>query len=249
MKRKQKSWMLTTVIACGCVAIGITGGALAYLSYADGKNNTFTVGQVKIQMGEPGYPAADSDGDGVPDDNTRLTPYKEASKDPQITNTGANDAIVFLKITTPVENISLIGDDGSKNETSDDDLFWLKQTEDDVNTHANHFDENWVELTSVEEKLVTGVNTNDEGKGRTYVFAYKTRLAPGQTTTALFDKVQNKRYGTAQIGAEEVERILVDSYAIQADSILKDEQVIDTTGDLSEDILTYIYGVCLNQYK
>ncbi len=75
MKRKQKSWMLTTVIACGCVAIGITGGALAYLSYADGKNNTFTVGQVKIQMGEPGYPAADSDGDGVPDDNTRLTPY------------------------------------------------------------------------------------------------------------------------------------------------------------------------------
>lgn len=249
MKRKQKSRMLTAAIACACIAIGLTGGALAYLSYTDGKRNIFTVGQVQIKASEPGYPATDSDGDGVPDDNTQMTPYKEAAKDPQITNTGKNDAIVFLKITTPVENISLIGEDGSKEDAAEDDLFWLKQAEDDENTHANHFDEEWVELTSIDNKIVTGVNTNNEGKGKTYIFAYKTRLAPGDTTTALFDKVQNKRYGTARIAADEVEKILVDSYAIQADDILKDGKVIDTTGTLDEETLTYIYNVCLNQYK
>lgn len=55
--RKSKKQLLRTLIACGLVVSVAAGGTVAYLTDAETATNTFTVGKVKIDLEEPGYPA------------------------------------------------------------------------------------------------------------------------------------------------------------------------------------------------
>lgn len=59
--RKSKKQLLRTMIACGLVVSVAAGGTVAYLTDAETATNTFTVGKVKIDLEEPGYPGNDSD--------------------------------------------------------------------------------------------------------------------------------------------------------------------------------------------
>lgn len=54
--RKSKKQLLRTMIACGLVVSVAAGGTVAYLTDAETATNTFTVGKVKIDLEEPGYP-------------------------------------------------------------------------------------------------------------------------------------------------------------------------------------------------
>lgn len=87
--RKSKKQLLRTLIACGLVVSVAAGGTVAYLTDAETATNTFTVGKVKIDLEEPGYPGNDSD------EVKNIVPNQEIVKDPQIENTGNNDALVF----------------------------------------------------------------------------------------------------------------------------------------------------------
>ena len=59
--RKSKKQLLRALIACGLVVSVAAGGTVAYLTDAETATNTFTVGKVKIDLEEPGYPGNDSD--------------------------------------------------------------------------------------------------------------------------------------------------------------------------------------------
>lgn len=87
MKRKK---LFSMVAALGLVAtIGI-GATLAYLSdKVDPIVNTFTVGDVDITLTEP---------DWDPEDAKDLTTGAEVSKNPIVTNTGANEAYILLSV-------------------------------------------------------------------------------------------------------------------------------------------------------
>lgn len=263
---KPAAVTIASVLGIACVA----GGTLAYFTNTQNVINTQTVGKVSIKTTEPSFPTKDDNGDGIPDECEKLTPYKEVPKDPQITNTGKNDVVVFFKITAPVEAVSLVDENGKSTATSTD-LYWFKQAGDAATSHTNNFNSNWVFLSGVSSaKSATDstgstivenvavkqgneiVTTNNEKTGYTYIFGYKTRLAPGQTTATLFDKIQNKKYGSANIGPDESESVIVESYAIQADDVLKETsatsgRVVNSTGDISEDDLTYIYNTFINQ--
>ena len=267
-KRLSKSAVVTIASVLGIA--GVAGGTIAYFTNTQNRINSQTVGKVKIKTTEPSFPTKDADGNGVPDECEKLIPYKEIPKDPQITNTGLDDVVVFFKVTSPVEDVTLIGEDGKGTKTSTD-LYWFKQKDDSVDSHKNNFNPNWVFLGTVSsvkdaadsagaEKVTnvavkqngTTVTTNEEKTGYTYVFGYKTRLAPGQTTKTLFDKIQNKKYGSANIGPDETENVVIESYAIQADDVLKEDSditghVVSTNADISADDLTYIYNTFLNQ--
>lgn len=271
-KQNKRRFSKTAVITAASVAgiACVTGGTLAYFIGTRNVVNTQTVGKVSIKTTEPSFPTKDDNGDGIPDECEKLTPYKEISKDPQITNTGKDDVVVFFKVTAPVEAISLVDENGKSTATSTD-LYWFKQASDAATSHKNNFNSNWVFLSAVSsaksaadstgstivnnvavKQNGTVVTTNNEKTGITYVFGYKTRLAPGQTTATLFDKIQNKKYGSANIGPDESESIIVESYAIQADDVLKEDSgttghVTNSTGDISEDDLTYIYNTFINQ--
>ena len=225
----------------------IVRGLYAYFTDIDDNINVFTIGDVHIKAWEPAFPTEDTDGNGVPDECELLIPHETIPKDPRIKNTGTNDAVVFFKVTAPVELINVISDDGSRLGEKEEDLFYFKQAEDSEDTHQNHFDENWIELTSLDREIVGCAECNEEGKGFTYIFGYHTRLDTGEETSTLFDKVQNKKYGTRTVSANEVEQIRIEAYAVQADDIHRSGIEVNTSGTLTEEDLTYIYQVFINQ--
>lgn len=243
----KKRWLVPAalILASGIALAG--SGIWAYMTDSDGKINKFTVGNVHITAQEPHMPTEDEDNDGVPDECELLVPLQEVPKDPSITNTGKNDCVVFFRVTCPVEDLNLINDDGTRGESGPCDIFWMKQKEDAATLHQNHFDEKWVELRSLDHKFVTCQGINNENRGYTYIFGYSTKLKNGQTTSNLFDKIQNKKYGSRTISANEVEQIRLESYAIQAEEIYKAGIDIDTSGTLDEETLTHIYKVFVNQ--
>ena len=75
--RKSKKQLLRTLIACGLVVSVAAGGTVAYLTDAETATNTFTVGKVKIDLEEPGYPGNDSD------EVKNIVPNQEIMKDAQ----------------------------------------------------------------------------------------------------------------------------------------------------------------------
>lgn len=247
-KSLRKKWLLPVLVMLLISGIAITAaGIWAYMTDTDGLINQFVVGDVHITAQEPNMPTEDTDADGVPDECELLVPLEEVPKDPSITNTGTNDCIVFFRVTVPVEELKLISDDGTHGDRAMADIFWMKQKEDAPGLHQNHFDEGWVELTELDNEFVHCDGINNEGNGYTYIFGYHVRLKSGETTSNLFDKIQNKKYGSRTISANEVEQIRLESYAIQAEMISQAGLDMDTSGELTEEMLTHIYKVFVNQ--
>lgn len=246
---RKKSLACCTIVTTVCLFVGGLCGIAAYMSDRDKGLNTFTVGNVKIEAAEPGFPTDDSDNNGIPDECELMVPYKTVTKDPRIRNIGKNDAVVFLRITAPAEELSLILDDGTRQGASMSDLFWFKQKEDRDELHSNNFNPDWIRLPSLDGDLVDCPGINNEGRGLTYIFGYHMRLRPGEWTKTLFDKVQNKKYGSKTISPDETEVIRIESFAVQADDIIKSGSGVQTDGEISEADLTYIYSTFINQNR
>lgn len=252
---------LKTILGMASIMLAgglIVGGILAYQTDTDEATNIFTVGEVKITATEPNFPTKDDpeEGrvDGVPDECELVVPHETLPKDPSIQNVGINDAVVFFRITNPAEVLNLINDDGTRIKDILEDLFWMKQLDDPDDFHDNHFDENWIELRTLDRELVKCEGINNEGNGKTYIFGYHVVLKPGESTTTLFDKVQNKKYGSRTIEPDEIEQIKVEAFAIQSEEIKKAGVdmseaygTVSTEGELDEETLTHIYKVFVNQ--
>ena len=219
MKKFNKSAAL--LAAAGLIsALGI-GGTLAYLTDSEQHTNVFTVGDVSIDLEEPNYVALTAL------QKTNIVPNQELAKDPFIKNTGVNDSIVFMKLTVPVENVTLVADNGANSEKKAQEIFYFKDTADYIETHANNFDSEWLELPTVEAN--TGSSTAQTVGTRTYVFAYK-RALPGSLdssgltgsadTSKLFDKIQFKNILEEEIAQGALEKIKVEAFAIQTNNIL-----------------------------
>lgn len=165
MKRNKKwRWLAGTTAACVLVgALGV-GGTIAYMTDNEVTTNTFTAGEIDVDLTEPNYPGNDSP------DVKDLVPNQEVQKDPKVTNVGVNDAIVFMSVEVPVKDVTAVKADGTKGAKEKTELFWLKDAADPQGTYANHFSDQWMELTTKGEKNV------DTGDTNTYVFAYKTAV-------------------------------------------------------------------------
>jgi hypothetical protein len=227
---------IITVLSLGLCFLSFYGvsSVSAYLTDGEKADNVATIGHVEIELSETEWPGNDSE-----EVHDKIA-NQEIPKNPVITNTGDNDAVVFLKVTVPVVNTIEVHDNGTKDEAKKQEIFFLKLNEKDSSIHENSFNANWVELPTVE------AGTTYLGNTRTYVFGYKTRIAPNEKTTALFDKIQLKKTLEGNIPSGTAETILLDAYAIQADEIIKGD-VIDTTVDLDEETLTSIYNIFITQ--
>ena len=85
----KKTWILIS-----CLVLSLTlglGGSLAYLTDSDTRVNTFTMGNVKIEVKE----------DFV--DDSELKPDLEINKDAEIVNKGSNPAYVWMTVALPKE--------------------------------------------------------------------------------------------------------------------------------------------------
>ena len=221
--RKSKKQLLRTLMACGLVVSVAAGGTVAYLTDAETATNTFTVGKVKIDLEEPGYPGNDSD------EVKNIIPNQEIVKVPQIENTGNNDALVFLRVEVPQEEFTELDADNNVGEKKLQDLFKLKNVSDQ-----------W-------ELLRTETTTDADGKTKTsYVYGYKKTLAKGSTTDKLFQKVQMRNAMESDLSGN-VEDITVTACAIQATDIPDVNLTPGSDGTLGKDVLDQVYTIFLNQ--
>lgn len=270
MKKKRT---MITLAACGLVAIMTVVGTVAYLTDQTSATNNFTFGDVKVDTLEPDWDLTDENGNGVPDVAEEVVPNQQIPKSVQAENVGVNDAIVFIKVTVPVELVTRVSNDGTTEKTEAplpndglvveqldkklQEVFYFQLKDDSINTQNNHFDANWVNLPE-EEIGYEGAGGPDEyldltntkvydGDIRTYVFGYNKRIEEGEKTTTLFDKVQIKNIVENEIEPGAVKNIEVETYSIQADNIVNAEGSIDTTGTLDHDTLKEIYDIYVTQ--
>lgn len=192
MKSKTKNVVMALTLA----ALLLVGGVFAYLTDTDTQTNTFTMGEVTIDLTEPTwdeYP--DVDNNDVPDIAENIWAGKVIAKDPTITNTGDNDAYVYLMVSVPKQNIVTAQADGTPNEAAVTQLF-------NYTVNAG-----WTLLKS----NTSGADEN------VYLYAYDTALAPaGVTATALFDEIEFVNVIEGQIASDVTFNIPVVAYAIQS---------------------------------
>lgn len=252
------------MIACALIAAMGVAGTVAYLTDKTEATNNFTFGDVKVNTLEPDWDTTDMDNDGVPDMAEDVVPNQQIPKSVQAENVGINDAIVFVRLTVPLENVTRVSDDGTAERVASgaldrklQEVFYFQMKNDSINTENNHFDSNWVNIPE-EELGYTGAGNREEyldlsntkgyaGSFRTYVFGYNKRIAKGEKTTTLFDKVQIKNIVENEITPGATKSIKVETFSVQADNIVNSNGAIDTTGTLSHDTLREIYDIYMTQ--
>jgi predicted ribosomally synthesized peptide with SipW-like signal peptide len=108
MSKKIKKVVLPVGALTLVGAIGaLTASQLAYLTDEETAYNTFTIGDVKVDLQEPNYPGNNSD------EVSHIIPNQEIDKDPQMNNSGTDSAVVFAQYSIPVKQVTLIADDGT----------------------------------------------------------------------------------------------------------------------------------------
>ena len=190
----RKSKKMTAGILGALTLVMVTGSAMAYFTDSEQAKNHITIGKVDISLTEPNW-------DKVPDkEKENIVPGKELVKDPTITNTGINDAFVFMKVTVPAAELVTANEDGTKNEKA------LKQL------YSWEINKGWIQLGDA--KAVT-----ENGK----------TLAKNVSTSALFDKItflnviEGQQFADGT-GLEESEtEINVQAYAIQTTDLTSND--------------------------
>ncbi len=89
---KKKILSLTLVVCL--LAIAVVGGTLAYFTDTEDADNTFTVGNVDIELTEPAW----TEGTGSTDAED-VYPGEALAKDPTVTNIGANPCFVRVSVS------------------------------------------------------------------------------------------------------------------------------------------------------
>ena len=146
--------------------------------------NVITIGDVSIDLTEDEW---------NPEEGEDLIPQAVIPKNPEVTNTGSLDAWVFLRVSIPVRNISVVDPDTQRKlSAADTELFTFEP------------DGNW--------ELVSEVVSADTAE---YVYGYETTVAPGESTTELFREVKLVNYLEGELDTEEKFVIPVEAVAIQ----------------------------------
>lgn len=170
---KKKILSLCVVLALAVTAI--IGGTLAYFSDTDAQKNTFTTGNVKIDLWED---FGDNDANGIEE----LIPSTVSAdgtlnnvieKEIYVTNTGSEDAFVRVHIAVPsiLEDVLLF--DSADNSAVADKWDWSNAADDDDYTTKDN----------------TYTTTIDGIEYDVYVVTYTAELSKDEATVDAIDRV------------------------------------------------------------
>lgn len=206
MANKKSAVIGLGLAAVLCVSLSAKG-MYAYFTDTESEVNTFTLGNVNIDLQEPNWEdGTDENDNGIPDEAENIVPAKEIPKDPKIENTGKNDAYVFLAVDVPVKNVITAKADGTRNPVADTEMFYY------------HINSGWTQVSAEDTTDTEG------GKVKRYLYAYGTEeacttLKAGSSTGTLFDTVTFANVIEGQ-GLEDATLTMpVKAYAIQADNV------------------------------
>lgn len=100
----MKKKILTLGLVAALSATAAIGGTLAYFTDTANATNTFTVGNVKIEVTEPGWNKVKED-----KENENVYPGQILAKDPTVTNDGKNPCFVRVSVS----NLDQFGTEGT----------------------------------------------------------------------------------------------------------------------------------------
>lgn len=181
----NKKKLITTLGVLSLAATISIGGTVAYLTDKDAADNKFTVGKVEVELEEPDWDE---------DEHQDLQAGESVEKDPHITNTGVNDAYVYLEVQVPMETVITAAQDGTRENGGvavNQELFTFT---------AN---ENWTQISKTENNGYM-----------VYVYSYDKILAAGESTNTLFDTMTFANVIEGQIDSREY-IVPVEAFAIQ----------------------------------
>lgn len=184
----MKKYVKAAAALCLCLAIfgGSAGVSGAYLwKPVNELNNVITPGSVEIELTEPGWDA---------EKGKDLVPCETVGKDPIVTNTGKNDAWVFLQVDIPIRHVILVDSETKKKkEAADTELFLFTPRE------------GW--------RLIS--KTAESGVARC-LYGYENILKPGETTTPLFTELTFVNILEGELDERERLAVPIQAVAIQS---------------------------------
>ncbi len=250
--------LLHIAAAVSAAVLLAVGGITAYLTDLDVQRNVITLGSVKAELDEGNYT-----------DEQTVVPGQIIEKAPKLTNTGKNDAYVFLRIEVPKAEVTLLYEE----DTTDSDNKQHKAGEIRLSKSRQQIfrlltdgaadstavisadadkgvsityhgktdtDDGWVLLTN---ECVFSDNDKD-----VYVFGYSKKLSPdspNDETKPLFDSVQLKSIIDHELNDTDLMKemqITVQGYAIQ-DRNLHIDGMDDGKENPTAEQLTSIYEI------
>ncbi len=96
MKKSVITKILVGACSMALVAAVSIGATVAYLTSQDNADNVFTIGNVTIDLQEPGWDANLGASSALD-----IEPGMSTEKDPQVKNVGKNDAYIRVKVSIP----------------------------------------------------------------------------------------------------------------------------------------------------
>lgn len=191
----------TIVVAIVLLLVLLIGGMLAYFTDDDAKTNTFTLGNVNIQLNETGWELDGTKYKRTDEANENIVPGVAIAKAPTVENIGngtnGNDAYVFVKVEVPQASISVGGATASVQ-----DIYTI-----------NNVNSAWTELTTLNSN---GTHVYVYGTGTTK--AAMSTLEFGDETPAVFESVTLKNVADPTSLPANLD-IVVTAYGIQADGV------------------------------
>lgn len=210
-KKKMLIIGALSLLMIALIAIGIS---LALMTKRpENRANNFTFGNVSIDLSEPEWEEHDSE-------DKIVYPGRTVSKDPMITNTGANDLYAYIEVSVPkktVRTVKIENDEEVINEARLQELFSFEPNE------------GWV--------LISRDDSGDDYAVYLYAYTAKT-LSPDESTNALFNSVTYMNMLEGEIPMDTVLEMPINAYAIQS-------EYLNETGDTLQAQMTDAF----NKYK
>lgn len=245
---KKRRILIIAAAAAMVVTLVVVGIIRAYFTEVEVKENKITIGNISINLTE---------GDFDPDTTYPVVPGSVVNKAPKIANDGNRDEFVFMTVTVPKAQVTLLDESGSNKGNpktgldSIQQLFRLVAEQTDPNTvlqvptvsgrdidFTYHSGSNTVDGWVLLASDTTGTDSD------LYVFGYNKKMLPADETVTLFDKVQLKSF----IDGEKKDGVTigVKGYGIQAD-YLRGTNVDFTKAHYSAADLNEIYSIVRNK--
>lgn len=240
-KKRSKRFIIgmTSAVAAAVLVVGVT---ISYMIASTGKDNVFSLGDVKLTLTEDNFPSSIED--------RIMAPKGIVEKDPCVINTGSSEQYVFLKVTVPLAEVQIVNENDNKiNESgkayreifniisSDSAALSVASGDSFTVTDRGSFSYNskWRFLKSYEDL------TNNT---HTYVFGYSELLPWGSdnVTESLFDKIQLRNILEYEITETDIESVRVNAYGIQAKELLNNVRISDTSNATAQE-LTAVYAL------
>lgn len=191
--------------AAAIASLLLVGTTSAYFTDQEEKVNTFTVGKIDISLEEPKWDKKpDENGNKIPDEAEHMTPNQTIVKDPQVKNTGLNDAFVYLTVEVPCKQIVTVNADGTRNPEGIKELY------------SYQVDTSWKKLGSTDVMDQSGKKIAVK-----HLYAYanekgiSTAVKPQESTKNLFSQVTFVNAMEGQGLEENTYEIKLQAYGIQ----------------------------------